>query len=113
MERISQVRTTSALQQGRAVWDQGFRGERMLPLNSFCTPVDRGLPWVDVFPEGSQNFGAGTFKCGDLEKEASAVGFSVNFSVDGVLTSVFFVAILIANLLFEIWACYVAIRKIG
>lgn len=80
------LRTTGALHEGSAVWDQGFRGERMLPLNVSCKPVNRGLPWVDIFPEGSQNFGAGTFTCGDLEKETNAVGFFVNFSVHGVLT---------------------------
>ena len=80
------VRTNRALEEGREAWDQGFFGMRMQPLNqSMCTPVDRGLTWVDIFPEGSQNFGAGTFTCGDLDKEANNVGFSVNFSIDGAL----------------------------
>ncbi|KAG0595708.1 hypothetical protein M758_UG190600 [Ceratodon purpureus] len=82
------VRTNGALTEGAAVWDQGFFGMRMQPLNhSLCTPVNHGLTWVDIFPEGSQNFGAGTFTCGDLEQEANAVGFSVNFTIDGVLTA--------------------------
>jgi hypothetical protein len=42
---------------------------------------------VDVFPEGSQNFGASTFTCGDLTQETNAVGFAVNFTIDGVLTA--------------------------
>lgn len=82
------VRTNGALEEGRTAWDRGFFGVRMQPLNhSVCTPVNRGLTWVDIFPEGSQNFGAGTFTCGDLEQEANAVGFSVNFTTDGVLAA--------------------------
>ncbi|XP_024376955.1 uncharacterized protein [Physcomitrium patens] len=80
---------TGALRDGIEVWDKGFRGERMLSFqnHNVCTPVDRGLPWVDMFPEGYQNFGASTFTCGDLEMDAKAVGFSVNFSMDGALTA--------------------------
>lgn len=81
------VATTTALNKATAIWDIGFRGECMLPLmNQTCTPINRGLPWVDIFPEGTQNFGAGTFTCGDGGAAAKALNFSVNLSLSGVLT---------------------------
>lgn len=79
---VSAVTTTITLHRANQVWDQGFRGEHMLPLAAVCTPVNRGLPWVDILPAGAQNFWAGSLICGnEYDRQAEkTLDFHVNFT---------------------------------
>lgn len=80
--------TVTALWNATLLWDQGFRGEHMLPLTNrtTCTPVHWGLPWVDVYPKGTQNVWASSLvTCHDSSVEAKALNFYVNFTTEGAL----------------------------
>lgn len=86
---VGAVAATVSLHKANHFWDRGFRGERMLPFsNQICQPVDRGLPWVDILPAGTQNFWAGTSTCSNEydRTAAEALGFHVNFTMNGALT---------------------------
>lgn len=57
-----------------------------------CKPVDHGLPWLDILPDGTQNLFiylfilGGGMACSNLhQKVAASWNFHVNFSVDGAL----------------------------
>lgn len=86
---VGAAATTVSLHRANQVWDQGFRGERLLPLTANCKPVDRGLPWVDILPHGAQNFWADTLTCSNDydQKSAKALDFHVNLTMDGALTA--------------------------
>lgn len=85
---VGAVATTVSLYRANHVWDRGFRSERILPFKdqaAICTPVNRGLPWVDILPAGAQNFWAGSLTCSN-KHDREAVDFHVNFTEDGTLT---------------------------